>query len=130
MAIHAPATPLSDSSMLMMTSNLLVQGRTPNWACRWIGQTNWKVRILGSAALEAVQVAAGVAHGAVTVNGKRWDIAAPAAIVTEAGGLLTNLTGQPIFPYDLARYQGAKVPFLAAGPKAHPALLQEIIDNR
>ncbi len=128
-AIHAPATPLSDSSMLMMTSNLLVQGRTPDWACRWIGQTNWKVRILGSAALEAVQVAAGVAHGAVTVNGKLWDIAAPAAIVTEAGGVITNLTGQPLFPYNLARYQGAKVPFLAAGPTAHPALLKEISDH-
>ena len=56
------------------------QGRhCPAWAARWIAQTNWKVRMLGSAALEAVQVAAGVAHGAVTVNGKLWDVAAPAA---------------------------------------------------
>jgi len=36
--------------------------------------------------MEAVQVAAGVAHGAVTVNGKLWDCVAPAAIVLEAGG--------------------------------------------
>jgi myo-inositol-1(or 4)-monophosphatase len=128
-AIRAPQSPLSDASMLMVTSNLLVKGRTPNWACRWIGQTNWKVRMLGSAALEAVQVAAGVAHGAVTVNGKLWDVAAPAAIVLEAGGVITDLAGQPIFPFDLRQYVGAKVPFLAAGPAAHPVLLDEIRNN-
>jgi myo-inositol-1(or 4)-monophosphatase len=127
--VRAPQTPLSDSSMLMLTSNLLVKGRAPNWACRWIGQTNWKVRMLGSAALEAVQVAAGVAHGAVTVNGKLWDVAAPAAIVLEAGGVITDLAGKAIFPFDLRQYAGAKVPFLAAGPAAHGALLEEIRSN-
>jgi myo-inositol-1(or 4)-monophosphatase len=125
-AIRALETPLSDSSMLMMTSNLLIRGRTPNWACRWIGQTNWKLRMLGSAALEAVQVAAAVAHGSVTVNGKLWDVAAPAAIVLEAGGILTDLKGAPIFPFNLANYRGAKVPFLAAGPVSHGELMREI----
>jgi myo-inositol-1(or 4)-monophosphatase len=125
--LRAPQTPMSDSAMLMVTSNLLgPDGSCPAWASRWIGQTNWKLRLLGSAALEAVQVAAGVAHGAVTVNGKLWDAAAPAAIVLEAGGVITDLRGGPVFPFDLARYQGAKVPFLAAGPAAHPVLLREI----
>jgi myo-inositol-1(or 4)-monophosphatase len=125
--IYAPVTPLGDSSMLMMTSNLLDKsGQAPEWACRWIGQTRWKVRMLGSAALEAVQVAAGVAHGAVTVNGKLWDVTAPAAIVLEAGGLLTDLSGNAIFPFDLKNYTGAKVPFLASGPAAHVPLLEEL----
>jgi myo-inositol-1(or 4)-monophosphatase len=128
--IHVPASGLSDSSMIMLTSNLLdQQGRCPQWACRLIGQTVWKTRILGSAALEAVQVAAGVAHGAVTVNGKLWDIAAPAAVVLEAGGVLTDLSGQAIFPFNLSCYQGAKVPFLATGPQAHQQLLKQIIDH-
>ena len=71
-------TPMSDSSMLMLTSNLLdPRGHCPAWVNRWLGQTNWKLRMLGSAALEAVQVAAGVAHGAITVNGKLWDCTAP-----------------------------------------------------
>jgi len=125
--LSALPTPLGDSSMLMLTSNLIdKQGRCPQYAARWIGQTNWKIRMLGSAALEAVQVAAGVAHGAVTVNGKLWDIAAPAAIVLEAGGLLTDLEGKPIFPFNLQKYQGAKVPFLAAAPTAHADLLRQI----
>ena len=127
--ISAPTTELSDASMLMMTSNLLIKGRTPQWACKWLGQTNWKLRILGSAALEAVQVAAGIAHAAITVNGKLWDLAAPASIILEAGGIITDLAGQPIFPYDLTRYQGAKAPFLASGPAAHPVLLKYILDN-
>jgi myo-inositol-1(or 4)-monophosphatase len=128
--LAAPASPLSDSSMVMFTSNLIdAQGRSPKWACRWLGQTNWKMRILGSAALEAVLVAAGVAHGAVTVNGKLWDAAAPAAILLEAGATLTDLQGKPIFPFNLSRYDGAKVPFLAAGPAAHQTLLNEILRN-
>jgi myo-inositol-1(or 4)-monophosphatase len=128
--LHVLDTPLSDSTMLMMTSNLLDKaGECPRWASRWMSQTNWKIRILGSAALEAAQVAAGVAHGSVTVNGKLWDVAAPAGIVLEAGGILTDLKGSPIFPFNLVNYRGAKVPFLAAGPKAHPELLREIRNN-
>lgn len=128
--LKAAVTPLSDSSMLMLTSNLLKpDGTCPQWASKWIAQTNWKIRMLGSAALEAVNVASGVAHGAVTVNGKLWDIAAPAAVVLEAGGLMTDLAGKAIFPFDLKDYQGVKVPFLAAAPKAHQTLIDEIRNN-
>ena len=126
-AVRARDNGLSDASMIMLTSNLLDKaGKCPRWVGRWLEQTNWKVRILGSAALEAVTVAAGVAHAAVTVNGKLWDVAAPAAIVLEAGGVITDLEGRAIFPFDLRGYQGAKVPFIAAGPAAHPVLLSQI----
>jgi myo-inositol-1(or 4)-monophosphatase len=124
--IRALQTPINDASMLMMTSNLLINGRCPQWACHFLSQTVLKARILGSAALEAVQVAAGVAHGAITVNGKLWDIAAPAAIVLEAGGTLTDFGGNPIFPFKLSGYQGAKVPFLAAAPLAQEQLLRDM----
>ncbi|MDB5304709.1 MAG: inositol monophosphatase, partial [Phycisphaerales bacterium] len=128
--LHALQSPLSDSAMIMLSSNLLDKaGKLPAYVGRWIGQTDWKIRMLGSAALEAVQVAAGVAHGAVTVNGKLWDIAAPAAIVLEAGGTITDLQGRAVFPFNLTNYQGAKVPYLAAGPAAHPVLLREIQQN-
>jgi len=128
--ILAPTTPLSASSLVMFTSNLLdAHGRCPRWAYNCLGQTDWKVRILGSAALEATLVAAGVAHAAITVNGKLWDCAAPAALLLEANAILTDLKGQPIFPFNLARYSGAKVPFLAAGPAAHPPLLREILSH-
>jgi myo-inositol-1(or 4)-monophosphatase len=129
-AIHALSSPLTDSSMLMMTSNLLKpDGSAPQWACRWISQTDWKIRMLGSAALEAVQVAAGVAHGAVTINGKLWDVVAPAAIALEAGGLVTNPSGKAIFPFDLRSYTGAKVPYLTAGPGAQAQLIQDLSEH-
>jgi myo-inositol-1(or 4)-monophosphatase len=128
--IQVPTTPLGSASLIMMTSNLLdAFGKCPDWAVRWMNQTDWKLRILGSAALEAVQVAAGVAHGAVTVNGKLWDCVAPAAIVLEAGGVMTNLSGKPIFPFDLKNYAGAKVPFIAAGKAAHAQLVLELCDR-
>jgi myo-inositol-1(or 4)-monophosphatase len=127
--LEALTTPLDDSSMLMFTSNLLTAGRCPQWACEFLAQSNWKLRILGSAALEATMVAAGVAHGAVTVNGKLWDVAAPAALVLEAGAVITDLKGNAVFPFDLRRYEGAKVPFLAAGPAAHRPLLEIIMSN-
>lgn len=128
--IQALKTPLNDATMLMITSNVLDKGgQCPKWVGRLMSQTSWKVRVLGSAALEAAQVAAGIAHGAVTVNGKLWDAAAPAAIVLEAGGTLTDLKGKPVFPFNLTNYAGAKVPFLAAGPQAHADLLREIQNN-
>jgi myo-inositol-1(or 4)-monophosphatase len=120
-------SPLSDASVLMMTSNYASpRGQAPGYVTRWLSQTNWKVRMLGSAALEAAQVAAGVAHSALTYNGKLWDLAAPAALLLEAGALLTDLSGNPIFPFDLSNYAGQKVPFLAAAPQAQATLLEEI----
>jgi myo-inositol-1(or 4)-monophosphatase len=125
--IQSVSTPLSDSSLIMMTSSLLDKsGNIPDWSVRWVGKSPWKARMLGSAALEAVQVAAGVAHAAVTINGKLWDATAPAALILQAGGLITTLDGKPIFPFDLKNYQGAKVPFLAASKSAHQTLLQDI----
>lgn len=122
--------PLSDSSMLMLTSNLLnKQGNVPGWVIRWLGQTNWKIRVLGSAAIEATMVAAGIAHASVTLHGKLWDVAAPAAIVLEAGGVVTTFDGKPIFPFNLRNYAGAKVPFIASTPSAHAELLREMRDN-
>jgi myo-inositol-1(or 4)-monophosphatase len=128
--LHVPQTPLDSSSMIMLTSNLIdSRGRCPQWACRLIGQTAWKTRILGSAALEAIQVGAGVAHASITVNGKLWDVAAPAAIVLEAGGVITDLKGKPVFPFDLKKYDGANVPFLSAAPLAHSTILKEILSH-
>ena len=119
---------LSDRSLMMLTCNLVrPDGSLPAWYLRWSRQV-WKLRMLGSAALEAVQVGAGVAHGAITLHGKLWDLAAAAAIVLEAGGVVSDLAGAPVFPIDLAGYQGAKVPFLAAAPGAHGQLLGELAD--
>ncbi|MEM7808277.1 MAG: inositol monophosphatase family protein [Planctomycetota bacterium] len=123
----APADGWSSASVLMLTSNLLDrQGNAPAWATAFLSQTNWKVRMLGSAAIESVMVGAGIAHGAITVNGKLWDCVAPAAFTLAAGGRVTQLSGEPVFPYDVANYAGAKVPFVTAGPAAVDELVERL----
>ena len=127
--IKCLTTPLDEQSLIILTANFLDKnGHTPAYPCRWLGQAKWKIRCLGSAALDAAQVAAGVAHGAITVNGKLWDVAAPAAIVLEAGGRLTDPSGKAVFPFDMHNYAGAKVPFVAGAPMAHATLIKEMAD--
>jgi myo-inositol-1(or 4)-monophosphatase len=129
-AAHAPTDAMSDASILMCTSNLLnKQGVAPGWIHTLMSQTTWKVRMIGSAALEAVAVAGGTAHAAITVNGKLWDCVAPAAVVLAAGGVVTDFAGKPIFPFDLTNYGGAKVPYISAGPAAHSQILKLMREN-
>lgn len=128
--VQCLTTEMDEQSILIITANFLNKnGELPAYACRWLGLAKWKVRCLGSAALDMMQVAAGIAHGAVTVNGKLWDVVAPAAILLEAGGTIRDPSGKAIFPFDLRNYAGAKVPFVAAaGPEALKTLLAEIAD--
>lgn len=120
---------LSDRTLVMLTCNLVgADGQLPQWYLRWSRQM-WKLRMLGSAALEAVQVGAGVAHGAITIHGKLWDLVAAAAIVIEAGGVVSDLQGRPVFPIDAGGYAGGKVPFVVAAPAAHAQLLAELADR-
>lgn len=126
----APTDAMSDASILMCTSNLLDKhGRAPGWITTLMSQTTWKVRMIGSAALEAVAVAGGTAHAAITVNGKLWDCVAPAAVVLAAGGVVSDLAGKPIFPFDLTGYGGAKVPYISAGALAHQQIVRLIADH-
>jgi fructose-1,6-bisphosphatase/inositol monophosphatase family enzyme len=122
-------TEWSSASVVMLTSNLLQGGKAPAWACAFLDQTDWKVRMLGSAALECAMVGAGLAHGAVTVNGKLWDCVAPAAFTLAAGGRVTKLDGSDLFPYDVTDYSGAKVPFIATAPKALDGLVRHMQRN-
>ena len=124
--LHVVTTPPGASSIVMLTSTMTGDdGIFPKYPVKWLSQTNWKIRMLGTAAIESAYVAAGIAHGAITVNGKLWDCIAPCALVLEAGGIVTGLDGNAIFPFDLRGYTGKCVPFLAAGPAAHAVLVKD-----
>jgi myo-inositol-1(or 4)-monophosphatase len=126
--LHVLETPPGDSAIILLTSSITdEEGHAPKYPMHWITETSWKIRMLGTAAIEAAQVAAGVAHGAVTINGKLWDAVGPTALVLEAGGLVTDLSGKPIYPFDLRGYTGRRVPFLAAGPAAHAVLVKDTL---
>ena len=75
------------ASVVMLSSNLSgPSGKAPAWAGELMHQSDWKVRMLGSAQLEAALVGGGVADAAITIKGKLWDLVPAAAVVLGAGG--------------------------------------------
>ena len=58
------------------------------------------VRRPGAAALDLAYVAAGFSDGFFELSLKPWDVAAGSLLVTEAGGLVGNFTGESEFLYE------------------------------
>ena len=81
------------------------------------------LRCMGSSALNLAMVAAGCLDAAYAQETRIWDVAAGALLVQEAGGVLTDLKGRSVFPFDAATYDGSETPFLAAGAKLHGELI-------
>jgi len=82
------------------------------------------LRNMGSTALHLAMVAAGMMDAAFCLEGRLWDVAAGALLVTEAGGMVTDLHGEEIFPVTADRVENSECePFLAAGPTLHRRLL-------
>lgn len=78
------------------------------------------MRYTGSSALDLAYVAAGYLDGFIGVGLSVWDIAAGVLMVKEAGGLVTDLTGEGDF------MSGS---LIAATPKVLPALIQEVANS-
>jgi len=93
----------------------------PNGVRCW-GET-MVLRCTGSTALHLGLVASGSLDAAYSLDTRLWDVAGGALMVQEAGGVVTNVTGRPIFPIDLAACSGERTQFLAAGVKLHAELL-------
>ncbi|NPA27113.1 MAG: inositol monophosphatase, partial [Chloroflexi bacterium] len=83
---------------------------------RFLRRTQGVLR-LGAAALDLCHVAAGRADGFWELRLKPWDVAAGGLIVREAGGVITDLEGNPDY---LASPQPSVV---AANPVLHPLML-------
>jgi myo-inositol-1(or 4)-monophosphatase len=81
-------------------------------------------RSLGAIAYHAAMVAEGNMRACVDLKVKLHDIAAATVILEEAGGVVTDIDGKPIFPLqmnyaDLVEYP---LPFFAGDPKTAPDL--------
>jgi myo-inositol-1(or 4)-monophosphatase len=74
-----------------------------------------RLRMHGSTGIDLVYVADGILGGAITFGGHVWDHAAGAALVRAAGGVVTNLAGEPWTP--------ASRSVLAAAPGVHAEIL-------
>ncbi len=101
------------------------EGAVPPHVERWLGR--YRLRRLGSTALQLCYVAAGALAFVHDHRASLWDVAAAAAIVTEAGGLMTTPDGASLFPIDPHAYAGEPIGFLAGDPTAHRVSLADIV---
>lgn len=81
------------------------------------------VRRLGSAALDMVYVAAGRLDGFWEPSIFDWDIAAGSLIVSEAGGVVTNVFGSPAFMKE-------PISVVCANPVIHAKMLEVLAEVR
>jgi myo-inositol-1(or 4)-monophosphatase len=83
----------------------------------------YKFRGFGSVALHLGYAAIGALDVLLDHKATLWDLAAGAEVLLEAGGVITDPGGQPLFPAGAAAYRGAPMPFLAGNPSAHAQAL-------
>lgn len=94
--------PLSDSisyrkALLGMNHFLLCENKYVNYKnCQSLVKDVRGVRSYGSAALQLAYVAEGLLDGYLHLRLSPWDVAAGMVIISEVGGLTTNLKGQPL----------------------------------
>ncbi len=79
-----------------------------------------KTRMHGSTGIDMAFVAAGILSAAVSFGGKVWDHAAGVALVRAAGGIVTDIAGQPWTPQSRST--------VAAAPGAYEEIM-DIIDG-
>jgi myo-inositol-1(or 4)-monophosphatase len=80
-------------------------------------------RVLGSTALHLALVAAGEFDATVADNPRLWDIAAGWVLVEAADREITRADNKPVFPLEIARYRGERMPIIAGSP----ALVREML---
>jgi len=93
----------------------------PEFVDEWMRR--YQMRRFGSTALHLCYVALGGLDFVYDDRATVWDIAGAAAVIFEAGGLLTVDDGAPLFPMSAAQTAGAPIALLAGHPLAHAAAL-------
>ena len=117
----APAA-LSPRSLFSIRSPFA--GEPPSYVREWL--TRYRLRRFGSTALQLCYVAAGALAFVHDHHASLWDIAGAAAVLAEAGGVLTTADGGPLFPVAPDTYRGESIAFLAGDPDGHGASLADI----
>jgi len=96
-------------------------GSTYDEAAAWIRDIH--LRSYGSTALHLAFVAEGGLDAAFCIENRIWDLAAGALLVTEAGGVVTDLSGRPVTPFDMTGDSQRYTPFIAGEESVHQRLL-------
>lgn len=96
-------------------------GSTYDLASAWIADVH--TRNFGTTALHLALVADGAVDAAICIENRMWDVAAGALMVIEAGGVITDLAGKPLVPFDLSGDPRRMMPFVSGGPLVHGRLM-------
>ena len=90
---------LAQSIVGMGTFNVASRGRLPGRyrlaIFEQVSRVSSKVRMHGSTGIDMAFVAAGILGAAVSFGGQVWDHAAGVALVRAAGGVVSDIAGQP-----------------------------------
>jgi myo-inositol-1(or 4)-monophosphatase len=120
--LRAAPLPLGPRSLFSIRSPF--EGAVPPYVERWLRR--YRLRRVGSTALQLCYVASGALAFVHDHRASLWDVAAAAAIVAEAGGLVTTPDGEALFPVDPHAYAGEPIAFLAGDPDGHGSSLADI----
>jgi myo-inositol-1(or 4)-monophosphatase len=125
-AISASTATISRFESFGIDNNYETIGHIPPCVINLMLRTRF--RNLGTTALHLAYTASGGMIGMINDTPKLWDIAAGAYICECAGAKVTDLKGKPLWPMDLAAYDGRKIPTLAAAPNAYADALATLKD--
>ncbi|MCP4450952.1 MAG: inositol monophosphatase [Planctomycetes bacterium] len=94
----------------------------------WIYElmTRTRFRNIGTTALHLAYTAKGGFAGMVLFTPKLWDIAAGCLIAEQAGAIISDWQGKPLWPVDVAAYEGGAFPSVMCNPAVHKELLAMI----
>jgi myo-inositol-1(or 4)-monophosphatase len=111
---------LTDSIIGIQTYNIDSRGRFPGRyraeVLANLSRVSSRVRMHGATGVDLAYVAAGVLGGAISFGHHIWDHAAGVALVRAAGGIVTDLAGQP--------WTAESKSALAAAPGIHEQILE------
>ena len=99
-------------------------GRVPDYVARWMRR--YGVRRIGSTALHLCYVALGGLDFVHDPRALLGDIGGAARVLLEAGGVLTNETGAPIFPLAPGHTAATPIAFVAGHPRALADALRDL----
>ena len=116
--------PVALSSRSLFSIRSPFASEVPGYVSHWLQR--YRLRRFGSTALQLCYVAAGALAFVHDHRASLWDIAGAAAILVEAGAVITAEDGGPLFPIDPSRYGGEPIAFLAGDPAGHRLSLADI----
>jgi myo-inositol-1(or 4)-monophosphatase len=120
--LHALPAPLTRTSVVAIGSP--VEPGLPPFTEEWVRR--YRLRSFGSTALHLCYVAMGGLDFVHDHRARLADIAGAAAVVLEAGGVLTGTDGAPVFPAGREHLAGAPMSILAGNCASHAEALADV----